>query len=95
MPQRLRFEIKQTAARRALFCRAKRAEKPLQSGNAANNGVSFRSRRFAAPLCEKRVNSCNNFIARSKATPLEKRTQFAANLRLLGKGVNVRDFYNT
>ena len=26
---------------------------------------------------------------------LNKRTQFAANLRLLGKGVNARDFYNT
>ncbi len=27
-------------------------------------------------------------------TLLPKRTQFAATLRLLGKGVNVRDFYN-
>ena len=28
-------------------------------------------------------------------TLLPKRTQFAENIRLLGKGVNARDFYNT
>ena len=28
-------------------------------------------------------------------TLLPKRTQFAEIFRLLGKGVNVRDFYNT
>ena len=28
-------------------------------------------------------------------TLLPKRPQFAENIRLLGKGVNVRDFYNT
>ena len=44
---------------------------------------------------DTKENPFNNPTARSKATPLEKRPQFAVNLRLLGKGVNVRDFYNT
>ena len=36
----------------------------------------------------------NNFLARFKIAFLPKRPQFAENIRLLGKGVNMRDFYN-
>ncbi len=37
----------------------------------------------------------NNLTARGKTAFLPKRPQFAETFRLLGKGVNVRDFYNT
>ena len=37
-------------------------------------------------------NFFNNQIARAKIAIMAKRTQFAVCLRLLGKGVNARDF---
>ena len=59
------------------------------------SGFPSNSRQIAAPLREICVNPFNNPTARSKATPLEKRPQFAETFRLLGKGVNACDFYNT
>ena len=85
--------------------RAPQREKRMQScaksrrtfGCLSNHGKkfclfqNFFREYHAAPLREECVNFFNNFIARGKMTLLPKRTQFAAYLRLLGKGVNARD----
>ena len=97
MPQGMRVGIYQAAARQVLFRRARGMRE-----HASRFGLETRARRGArgkpegayTDICDRRLPQRNKVLrrvfkqlyARSKATPLEKRPQFVAYLRLMRKG---------